>query len=157
MKDTVICCWNNADKGKSGSIAEAYKLLLKKGATVSASVEQIGGFPNPSTDDNEIVAVLDYKGLRIGVESQGDPYGRQFETLKEMGRIGCNVIVCASRTKGGTCDFVHKIASRKYDLVWFSNFYFDDDEKNRSRLCAMHKHNARCIVDLVDGLIAGKV
>lgn len=155
MKDTVICCWNSANKGKSGSIVEAYKLLLKKGAKISASVERIGDFQNPSTDDNEVVAVLDYKEFRIGIESYGDPNGRQFTTLKKMGLIGCNMIICASRTNGHTCNLVCEVASKKYDLVWFSNFY--DDGKNQSRWGAMHKHNARCIVDLVDGLIAGNV
>lgn len=161
MKDIIICVWNNADTGKSSSVFDVYNQLLKKGAVVDSTITNIAGYTNPYTiqtaKQNEVLTVLNYKGLRIGIESQGDPNGRQFNTLPELRKCNCNIIICASRTGGATCSLVVSTAGRKYDLIWFSNFYFDNKPKNMPRHNSLNSFNARSVVSLIDELIAGKI
>ena len=154
MNNTVICVWNSGDKGKSSSIIETYNFLIKKGASVEYSIKNILSYSNPDNNNNEILSVLNYQGLKIGIESQGDPKGRQFQTLPELTKLGCNLIICASRTKNSTCDLVYSLG---YDIIWFSNFYFDDDIRNKNRLSSLHNFNGKTIVKLVDDLINGKI
>lgn len=157
MNKTIIGVWNNENTGKSGSILEAYKILLAKRAKIDYSITGIASYSNPDVNNNEVVAVLDYKGIKIGIESQGDPTGRQFNTLPDLVQHHCDIIICASRCGGKTCTLIDTTIRSGYDLIWYSNFYFDDKNNTQGRHISLNHFNGECIVKLVDDLFSGKI
>lgn len=157
MNKTIIGVWNNENTGKSGSILEAYKILLAKGAKIDYSITDIASYSNPDVNNNEVVAVLDYKGIKIGIESQGDPTGRQFNTLPDLVKNQCEIIICASRPDVPTNDIIYKTSKSNYEIIWYSNFYFNDGNTAQSRQNLIHQFNGECIIKLVDDLISGKI
>ena len=68
-------------------------------------------------------------GKKIGFASQGDPDTQQKENIEDHAKNGCDIIVTASRSKGGTVDNVSEIANKYgYTVVWISPFYFYDNK-----------------------------
>jgi len=63
----------------------------------------------------DVRVVLTINGLKIGIESQGDPNGLK-ESLDFFVRIGCDVIVCATKTGGATVSAVN--ALQGFDVHW---------------------------------------
>lgn len=67
----------------------------------------------------DVRAVLTINGSKIGIESQGDPNGRLIkESLDLFLKIGCDVIICATRTSGGTKDAVDALQLQGFDVNW---------------------------------------
>jgi len=65
----------------------------------------------------DIRVVLTINDLKIGIESQGTSKGRLHkESLDSFVRIGCDVIICATRTRGATVDAVEALAG--FDVNW---------------------------------------
>ncbi len=71
-------------------------------------------------DKKEIRAMLTIGGIRIGIESQGDPWKKQARlepSLALFVRLECEVIVCATRTWGGTLDVVRRLEDEAYTVT----------------------------------------
>ena len=67
-------------------------------------------YPNGSSEHNhttkaDMRVVLTINDVKIGVESQEDPK----ESLDLFVRIGCDVIICATRTRGAAVDAVNAL------------------------------------------------
>ncbi|MGN1375570.1 MAG: hypothetical protein ACI4V5_03335, partial [Prevotella sp.] len=71
--------------------------------------------------EDDITAVIEVCGVLVGIESQGDPNSRMFNTLPELVRIGCEIIVCACRTWGETKQLVESLRKDGYDIIWTTN------------------------------------
>jgi hypothetical protein len=133
----VIALRGRANVGKSQTIKEVYGLLRSK---YQCGVEWE---KNTRTD---VRAVLIIDGVRIGIESQGDPRGRLADSLSLFARIGCRVIVCATRTRGGTVDAVNNLRPN-YEPVWLDQVV----KPNASQQEASNDATARRIVRDVEG------
>ena len=99
------------------------KSNVGKSQTIRTVVEMITAKnPNAAIELNhatktDIRAVLTLKDLKIGIESQGNSKGRLHkESLDFFVRIGCDVIICATRTRGATVDAVKALAG--FDVQW---------------------------------------
>lgn len=101
MKREVIALWGKAKSGKSQTIKRAYDLLRLQYNNAQEEHEILG--------DIDIRVVLIINGVKIGIESQGDPGGRLEKSLSLFVRIGCTVIVCTTRTRGETVDIVNSL------------------------------------------------
>jgi hypothetical protein len=65
----------------------------------------------------ELRVVLTVNGVKIGIETQGDPNGRLIkESLDLFVSLGCEVIICATRTSGETCIAVKALPG--FEVVW---------------------------------------
>lgn len=157
MNKTIIGVWNNENTGKSSSITDAFYLLMAKGAKIDYSITDIASYSNPTINANETLAILKYNGIKIGFESQGDPKGRQFNTLPDLVKNQCEIIICASRPDVPTNDIIYKTSKSNYEIIWYSNFYFNDGNTAQSRQNLIHQFNGECIIKLVDDLISGKI
>jgi len=74
----------------------------------------------------DICHIIDYKDHLIGIASAGDPGSSQKANIDKMIESGCEVIVCASRTRGRTTDNVLIAAREKgYRLIWTSHYSID--------------------------------
>jgi len=106
---TIIALRGVAKQGKSASIKMAYALL--KDAYPNAQVEEL-------YIGVDIAVVITINGVKVGIESQGDPNSRQFRSLDHFVSIGCKVIICATRSRGDTVDAVNALAG-KYKIDWY--------------------------------------
>ena len=85
--------------GKNQTIRTADELLRAK--YPSARVE------HEHRTRAELRVVLEIDGVKIGVESTGENIGRL---------LGCDVIICATRTTGKTVNAVNALPG--YEIVW---------------------------------------
>ena len=112
---TIICFYGGAGIGKTSSILAVWnRLNLNNQSPLHQSAD-------------DICAVVPFCNSTVGIASQGDPCSAQDEWLEELMNLGCEIIVCASRTKGSTVDAVEDVAQRgEYVTIWFSPFYSAD-------------------------------
>jgi len=66
----------------------------------------------------EITLILQVGNTKIGIESQGDPNSRLFNSIPYFVNQGCDIIVCATRTRGATVELVKSY--EKYEIKWYS-------------------------------------
>ena len=92
-------------KGKSQTIRTAVEMLteIHPGATLEHN----------HTTKKDVQVVLTMNGWKIGIESQGS---RLVDSLDLFVNVGCDVIVCATRTSGTTVNAVN--ALRGFDIHW---------------------------------------
>lgn len=110
MKKEVIGLWGKGNVGKSQTIKKVYDLLKSKHKNVKEEHKEEGRV--------DIIVVLTIGTTRIGIESQGDPCSRLEESLRLFVKLGCTVIVCATRTRGQTVKAVEKLQPN-YEILWF--------------------------------------
>lgn len=106
---TIIAVRGVANQGKSASIKIAYSLLRERYPTAKIEELHIGV---------DITVVITIDGVKVGIESQGDPNSRLFQSLDHFVDIGCKVIVCATRSRGATVEAVNSLAG-KYRIEWY--------------------------------------
>src|SRR5687768_11631751 len=91
------------DAGKSTTIGLLYDMLIAQHPDAELSDLKPGKPPFRNATD--IRAVIKIGDFRIGIESQGDPWCRTKRLEKSLAvfvGLQCEVIVCATRTWGGT-------------------------------------------------------
>jgi len=93
--------------GKSQTIRTFVELLTAKYPDTISEHEH-----RTKTD---IRVVLTVNRLKIGVESRGD---RLSESLDLFVKSGCDVIICATRTKGRTNNAVSALQFQGFDVYW---------------------------------------
>ncbi|HEX7755818.1 MAG TPA: hypothetical protein VF421_10770 [Niabella sp.] len=115
MKKTVIAVWGASNQGKSSSIKEFIHRLPTRFPTAHIDTRISGG-------DTQVIITIG--SVKIGVESAGDPGSRLPASLALFIREGCEVIICATRTRGNTVTEVEGLHTRHgFDIVWASNYY----------------------------------
>lgn len=146
IKKTIIAIYGRQSEGKSTTIRMIYNALVHP---------TMGGIPDrPVPDTGEILVIINIHGVRIGIESWGDPGGRMIaeDTLRELAKEKCDIIVCATRTKRDTVWLVDKVATEfEYNTLWTSTYYtpsLSHDLLNRRR--------AEDVVRVIDDLMLGR-
>jgi hypothetical protein len=144
MKKTVFANWGHAQEGKSETVKRI-------------ALEITSAYPTATTNPD----VIDYSGdiqviitignTKIGIESQGDPKSRIFESLTKFSSANCDIIVCSTRTSGATVHAVTELhASHGYDIVWVTNHR--SKEKPQETLNTL---SAKYIFELIQKVMAG--
>ena len=64
----------------------------------------------------ELKVVLSINGVKIGIETTGENIQRINESFDLFVNLGCEVIICATRTKGKTMTAVDALPG--YEVVW---------------------------------------
>ena len=102
MKNGVIIAAKATyDCGKTTALRSIW-FYLKKGGAIEIGEPKF--YPQGSEKPEDVEAVLEYAGVRIGLSSRGDPGINQTEILKEFIDKDCKIIICACRIKGDTKD-----------------------------------------------------
>jgi hypothetical protein len=134
----VIALRGRSNVGKSSTIKQAYELLLAK-------------YPRAEKEHEifrvDIRVVLTINGVKVGIESQGDPGSRLVESLRLFVKLGCKIIVCATRTKGKTVDAVNKLEPN-YEIFWIEQIATKSADRKSSNL-----GTAKRIVKEVENII----
>ena len=109
MNKVVIANWGGEKQGKSASVKNVFYLLKDKYAY------------EVFNDRGDIKAIVEIKGVKVGIESQGDPGSRLFRSIDDFLAAGCNIIVCACRSRGKTAEKVASLKDNGYEVIWTQN------------------------------------
>lgn len=136
----MICFYAPANSGKTSSIRKVSRML--------------DGTHLMLEDDYDFVEVIDKDGIRIGLSSKGDPNSNA-EGIKKLIKENCGIIVCASRTRGGTVDIVQQLAKENdFKVIWLSPIsIYDDNQKEYFDLC--HTKNEEAAIAIIQSMITG--
>jgi len=107
MKKQIIALAGVYDCGKTTTLRMIRDAILQ-----DLGGKIIGGY----NGQGDIKLIIDIKGFKIGIESQGDPRGRLDASLTEFVSIHCEVIICACRSYGQTRKRVESYGS-SHDLA----------------------------------------
>lgn len=108
MQKKIFVLKGRASSGKTQTIKEIYKLLK-----IQYPEAEIEIFINKT--DIKVIFII--YGIKIGIESQGDPNSRLKNSLKEFATKGCSIIICASRTRGMTNTWIEEYA-KEFKITW---------------------------------------
>ena len=141
MQKLVIANWGVGEQGKSSSVKAVFALMSEK-------------YPNNALINNgDVKATVQIGNVLVGIESQGDPNSRQGESLKDFLDMGCDIIVCASRSYGVTCENIKELKKHGYLVVWTQNDRTDDE--------TMHDYlnlkYAERVVEMIEDRIEGRM
>lgn len=146
MKKTIICLSGPANSGKTTSVRKLYEFL--------------GG--TDKTHAPEVVDSVKYKGFTIGCMSIGDPNSSQEENLDKLLKEGCDIVVTACRSYGGTVEVMESLAKDyEYRVIRFSHVYIYPNTENvgeagETLYTISHEINMRFALTIIDKLIAGE-
>lgn len=138
MKKTILCLFGPSNTGKTSSIRRVDEILQSYGAKPEKVL----------FDGIDFGKEYLFRTRKVGILSLGDPGSAQCERLEQLVADECEVIVCASRSKGATCDAVSHIVNKcNYELYWISPLY----EYNGKHPLAvdMHELNAKFLIKAI--------
>jgi Ni2+-binding GTPase involved in maturation of urease and hydrogenase len=123
LTKSIIIIYGRQSEGKTSTIKEACKLLLNE-FPQSIINNKLGEEIDYNVD---ILLTIQINELKIGIESQGDPDSRMLRENSIENLLkddNCDVVLCATRTKGQTVFKVDEIAE-DYELktIWKSSYY----------------------------------
>lgn len=136
---TIIVNRGVGEQGKTTSIREVYNALKQKYPQLIIHSE---------LDNGDVKAIIEIDGVKIGIESQGDPYSRQGESLRNFVNEGCDIIVVACRTKGDTLNNVYDLEQKNGYRIIFAQHLINVSIKH-------HLNNlyAKEIVQIIDSIL----
>ena len=139
MKKTILCVMAPQDRGKTSSIWRVDEILQSYGAKL---VKEL------FVDKKDFCREYLFRSHTIGILSLGDPGSSQPNYLQTLAADNCDIIVCASRFKGNTCDVVSDITnSYGYERYWISPLY--EYDRMHPLVTEMHELNAKFIIKAI--------
>ncbi|WP_313599318.1 hypothetical protein [Epilithonimonas vandammei] len=126
----IYAFYGRGDIGKTSTIKEVYNLLIKKfGKEIIIETNT-----NILSVKGDIRVTVKIKGKLIGIESQGDPDSRLKASLDIFVKMDCDIILCATRTRGSTVDFVKELEP-EYKIEWIKKYDFGNgfEQKNKEQ------------------------
>ena len=134
--------------GKSSSVRSVYQLLKDNGHKLL--VEEWQG--------EDIKAIFDINGVKVGIESQGDPGYDMEKTMEEFVGTNCDIIITSCRTR---LDTYHKVTDylgeeNGYDILWAAHYVYQAPgaDKTRALLNARYAQQVyQLIQDRINGVI----
>ena len=147
MNKLVIANSNKGGYGKSTVIKEVLKQLIAK---YPANVVHI-----PTHGD--VKAIITINGIKVGIESQGDPNSRMARSMDEFVAAECGIIVAACRTSGETYKKIdNELKNKGYDIIWASNDRYSD-KSNKDIIGKLNDRYAKRIIQLIEDRIEGVI
>lgn len=144
MNKSVIAIYGQAGRGKSATIREVANQLMNAFPIHSLQIINDGG---------DITYIIEINGVKIGIESQGDPNSRQLRSLADFVAVSCDIIICACRTSGMTKDAVADLhRNHQYEIIWTTNHH--SWQKNQDQL---HLISASEILELIKLIMNGQL
>lgn len=116
MKKTILVLRGKSNIGKTTTIKKVYELLKEK--YPQSNINEIIAKRNTLGEieyDIKVIIIID--GIKIGIESQGDPGSRLEKSLKYFIDNKCDIILCAARTWGKTNNIIEAY-SNLFKIIW---------------------------------------
>ena len=122
--NTLYAIYGKSNSGKTSTIKHIDDVLATK---YKLKIEVIGSLRK------DIFHILYNNSYKIGIISQGDVGDWLEDYLEILNNRKCNIIVCATHTRGKTCIAVEKYAT-KYNIIWEEIEYYENKTKNFIKL-----------------------
>lgn len=140
-KNNIIALRCSKDTGKTNTIKLFSQLLQEK----HPNTILLDYYPETPHD---IKFIFEIGKFKVGIESQGDPNSRLCKSLEEFVQKKCDIIVCATRTRGQTVKFVESY-SHSYNIKFIDKHKeFDKNKQDESN----HEY-ARKLLEYVSDII----
>lgn len=125
----IFGLYGTSNVGKSETIKNVYRKLTEKYPDFIFQKD----FKQIIADKGDICVIIIINGKIIGIEGQGDPNSssRIFISLPIFVKFNCDIILCATRTRGATVDEVEKLKSA-YEVKWIKKNPSENDSKHKS-------------------------
>ena len=146
-RQIVIVLQGKGKRGKSTTLRKLIEILTKENA------EKIGKLENERRK-SDTWAVFDYNGRIIGITTSGDNEDELKPVIEYELPENCDIIVCASRTKGSSVDYIND-HFKKDLIIWLGRFSASSDNKdfNIDELQkSTNEWQAEKIKDIIDNL-----
>lgn len=106
MAKKIIALQGKSNVGKSTTLYQVYQLLAANSNVKCVSFKALGW-------KIDFIAIVLIAGVKVGIVSRGDTPKILTKLLIELRDEGCNIIVCAARTKGGTSKIISAVPGFK--------------------------------------------
>jgi len=106
MQKALLRVYGPSCSGKTTAIKSACKKFMRR----HQSAETI--LPYKEDGGGDILVVLKVNGITVGFSSGGDYPAQVEKNLSELRKKKCDIIVCATRTWGGTVKAVQKLDNK---------------------------------------------
>ena len=114
--EKVIVLWGRANSGKTETLRICIDILLQTGGQILK-----GTVPaNPTTD---ALVKLSWNGKTIGIGTEGDSREILENSYNNLG-VDCDVYIFATRTRGGTVDFIIDNFNNSL-ILWHTKWYIE--------------------------------
>lgn len=123
----IIALVGEGNTGKSTTLRELIRILERE----DWNVQDRHRFPHRDGSAPDETVLFERGGLRIGITTYGDTRDLLEHALARIGT--CDVFVCATRTKGETCEFV-KEKSQGDILIEHGEWSYDSNSPNTTLL-----------------------
>lgn len=143
MKKTTIAISGKAEQGKSATVV-ILRDLIKSRYIVKETVLKTGG---------DIKVIIEYKGIKIGIESQGDPNSRQPNSIKEFISKNCDIIIGTCRTSGETKNVMTDTSKHGYRVFWTRNLRSDIPSTH----IKLNELSSQSLLELLDSILSGRL
>ncbi len=144
-KKTVIAIIGGGGTGKTQTIKKTIQVIQNRFPKSHVEILIYGV---------DIKVVITIKNIIIGIESYGDPLiERLSESLSDFAKKHCDIIICATRTKGDAVTAIDNMHNKNnYDIIWAANYVsYEKSQPDLNQLSAEH------IVDLIDKLLTNQI
>lgn len=148
MERTIIAVYGRAGEGKSNTVKKVCELLL---ATFPNAISSI----SPIDYSADIFLFIQLGSIKIGIESQGDPNSRMFETVEKLIRDEkCDIVLCTTRTEGETVNEVDRLSDEyDYHTLWMSSYWSPTLQYKD----VLNRLAAESIIEAIKSLILGRI
>lgn len=127
----IVALRGAGNRGKSTTLKIVYEYLLKSFSLLPEDRVAPGGRGMYRQDmRSDVRAIFVVNGKRVGIESQGDPKSRLKDSLDFFQRKRCDLIICATRTRGDTTDLVQALVP-PYFVEWIAKSVALDEGSQR--------------------------
>ncbi len=137
--NTIIAIRGVGNTGKTKTIKYVYDLVKSKypEAKIESEICRL-----------DIRVIFTVNGVKIGIESQGDPSSRLFESIPLFVKSQCNIILCATRTKGKTVQLIKE--QECYEIIWHEKSFIEGAMKQQESNIKMANTIMKKIVNLIN-------
>lgn len=146
---TVIATWGVSNTGKSDTLVKVFDLIQQNYPNAIYNIK----YPSHTGNINAVIDIINIHGIsvKVGIESQGDPNSRIFTSIDEFVAINCDIILCATRTRGDTVCKVSLLTQNGYREIWITNYLLYSNWQNINQLAA--QHHFELFVEVLNGNI----
>lgn len=135
----LIGLFGKSNIGKTETIRLVFELIKEK----YPDIKYDPNYQPILSNDGDISVIVIVNGIKIGIESQGDPNSRIFVSIPIFINLKCDVILCATRTRGATVQIIEGLKN-DFQINWIEKKQVDDSklqftENKKSAICIAEK------------------
>lgn len=115
----IVALQDKGNSGKTMTVKLVFDKLKAKYPAASVNIYKC----NP-----DIKVVMNINGIKIGIESRGDPNSRLKKSLSFFVNEKCAIIICSARLRGMTVDWINEYANQ-YHIEYVKQTYESQSNK----------------------------